>query len=498
MRTAPSPLRLPDSWMEGGSKPSVTVRSPSFPAMDAAVFKALPAHRAAVVPQLSQKKEIRTMTKPCRVETICKTAPFDNGAGPTWSRGNSPIVRVGNRVFATNSRVIADRAPLNRTSLELYERFGEGDWRLVFYDEGVYQREPCPILYLGGGCLAVTVNPTVERYAKDQESLYVPCTPMVYLFDTTGGVKRTDAIVLPWGDPSYQFMDHSYRSFAVDSVNGSIFFTNQYLVGEGGEHCYSLLDKDFRPKRCAPLRFPHRSCYHNVAMRDGEAYVFAIQDIEEPNEEWRRYKYEKTGRHWDYDFRKLYLNYSPNLEKEDFGDSILICDRDGTCGWVSNLDCSYDANGDMLLLVSAQNVHEPFMRERFFPNEPLETVLEVYRLSRGRVTERITVDRSAETERATLYGGFFHTASSGEVYLVWSKETDLASNPVQTGTYLSPVSALDQSPVRLMDAAGLLFGSKTRLGARPTDSIDLYWPQGEESILYAGVELESQRAAGSR
>ena len=432
------------------------------------------------------------MSNPCRIEKICDTAPFDNGAGPTWSRGNSPIVRVGDRVFVTNSRVIADRARLNRTSLELYEKCGEGDWQLVFYDEGVFQREPCPILYLGGNRLAVTVNPTVEHFANEQESLYVPCTPMVYLFDISDGVKRTDGIVLPWGDSSYQFMDHSYRSFAVDSVSGDLFFTNQYLVGDGGEHCYSLLDQDFHPKRCAPLRFPQRACYHNIAMRGGETYVFAIQDIVEPNEEWRRYKYDKTGRHWDYDFRKLYLNYSANLEAEDFGDSVLVCDRDATCGWVTNLDCCYDANGDMLLLVSAQNVHEPFMRDRFFPNEPLETVLEVYRFSHGKVTGKMVVDRSEEKEKATLYGGFFHTAASGEVYLIWSKETDVASNPVQTGTYLSPVNALDQRPVRLMDAAGLLFGSKTRLGARPTDSIDLYWPQGEEAILYARVDWKAK------
>ena len=117
------------------------------------------------------------MLNRCKTEKICGTAPFDNGAGPVWSRGNSPIVRVGDRVFVTNSRVIPDRARLNRTSLELYEKRGEGDWQLVFYDEGVFQREPCPILYLGGGRLAVTVNPTVEHYEKEQESLYVPCTP---------------------------------------------------------------------------------------------------------------------------------------------------------------------------------------------------------------------------------------------------------------------------------------------------------------------------------
>lgn len=430
------------------------------------------------------------MLNRCKTEKICGTAPFDNGAGPVWSRGNSPIVRVGDRVFVTNSRVIPDRARLNRTSLELYEKRGEGDWQLVFYDEGVFQREPCPILYLGGGRLAVTVNPTVEHYEKEQESLYVPCTPMVYLFDISDGVKKTDTIRLPWDNPSYQFMDHSYRSFAVDSENGNLFFTNQYRAGEGGEHCYSLLDRNFKPLRSAPLRFPQRSCYHNIAMRDGECYVFAIQDIEEPNEEWRRYKYETTGVYWDYDFRKLYLNYSPNLETDGFAPSVLVCDRDATCGWVTNLDCCYDANGDMLLLVSAQNVHAPFMRDRFFPNEPLETVLELYRFSHGQMTGKVILDRSSEEDKESLYGGFFHTAASGEVYLIWSKETDVASNPVQTGTYLTPVNDLGGRPLKLLDTAGSVYGSKTRLGARPEDRVDIYWPQGEEAIWYAGFTLE--------
>ena len=73
-----------------------------------------------------------------------------------------------------------------------------------------------------------------------------------------------------------------------------------------------------------------------------------------------------------------------------------------------------------------------------------------------------------------------------------SQHPALGAGCSYTALYQGQRCLLYTSPVRLMDAAGLLFGSKTRLGARPTDSIDLYWPQGEEAILYARVDWKTK------
>lgn len=426
-------------------------------------------------------------------EMICPTKPFENGAGPTWCYGNSPVCRVGNRVFVTNSHVNEDRLPYNRTHLELYEKMDGGEWKLVYEDKGVFQREPCYPLYLGNNRLAVVANPTTRSYTKDEPSVFVPCVPSVYLFDISEGVKKIDTVTLTWDDPGYEFFDHSYRSSAVDMENGNMLFTNQYVINMEGCHCYTVVDPDFKPIRQGKLEYEERSCYQNIAMKGKEAYIFAIRDIHEPVKEWEQYKLEKTGNTWDYDFRRIYLSYSPDIEKEDFRTPITVCHRDDTCGWFNNLDCTYDANGDVWFLAGCRSVAFDFMRDRFFPETPLEATLELYHLSKGELKETILLDRgSEEGGKKVNYGGTFHTAANGDVYLVWSKGVKAGDSDVEGSTYLTRLDALQEAPVKLLDQATKPFGSKTRLGAVPSDTVDLYWEGGPDKIMYASFDLNEK------
>ena len=139
---------------------------------------------------------------------------------PYGCRGNSMIVRVGDRVFATFNHQERNRMPYNRTCLEIYEKKGDSVWKLAFRDEGVYQMDPSPIMYLGDNRLAVTANLTVARYAADEVCKMVPCTPVVYIFDITEELKRVEVITLPYDAPAYQFVDHCYRSCTRDIENG--------------------------------------------------------------------------------------------------------------------------------------------------------------------------------------------------------------------------------------------------------------------------------------
>ena len=155
------------------------------------------------------------------------------------------------------------------------------------------------------------------------------------------------------------------------------------------------------------------------------------------------------------------------------------------------MDCCYDQNCDMLLLVAAQNVFPAVMRERFFPDTPPESILEVYRFSKGRLICRTEICRSRDTELATGFNGFFHTAASGAVYLIWCKNMDRPGDSTAQGTYLTPAADLAAPPIRLMDETGWLFGSKTRLGAFPSDTVDLYWPRLDRDIMHASFELST-------
>ncbi len=432
-----------------------------------------------------------------KTELFCKAQDFNNGSGPAWSHGNSPLVRRGDRVFCTNSRVIPGREPFNHTSLELYEKRGDAPWERVFYDEGVFQREPCPVV-LAGDKLLVTVNPTARAYAPEEPSRVVPCTPLLYVFDVSGEVRLEKIRPMPWDPEQYNFLDHSYRGGAVDNITGDLFFDNlHYPPDSEGEHISALLDRELNPVRLEDLIFPARSCYHNIALRGGEAYVFAVQDIVEPNAEWLAYKRQVTGQAWDYDFRIIYMNYASDLRSGDFAPSVRVCDREATCGWTDNLDCCYTADGDMVLAVREQNVAKRFMRDHFFPQEKLYSCLRVYRFSHGELQESFTVDEaSEESSSAVHYRGFFHTAADGSIHLFWVKETeegekDAASvDGMACGTYQMPLAARESR--YLTPQTGYLFGSKVRLGAVPDDRVDLLWYTGSE-LRYACMELPTEK-----
>lgn len=422
-------------------------------------------------------------------EQICPTMPFDNGTQPSWSRGNSTIVRVGTRVFVTNAHVHPRRKPYNRTTLEIWEKEDGGTWNLVFEDTGVYQREPSPIAYIGNNKLAVTANVPAAEHAEDEETMDTDCIPTLYIFDISGPVKRELVMRLPWDRDDYTFWEHSYRGFAYDQKRRNLFLDN--IEYDDDRFCYTLLDRDLNCIRCGKLNFPARCCYHTIAIQDGETYLFAIQDIKEPVAQWRDYKRQMTGRQWDYDFRKIYLNYCADIEHADFEPSVLICDRDATCGWMACLDCCFDKNGNMMLLVSGQNVYPSFMRERFFPDVPPESTLELFRFSKGKMIDHQIINRSSDGMLAYGYNGFFHTAENGDVYLIWCKNMDVQGDTVSKGTYLSRTDDLSAPPVRLMDETGCLTGSKTRLGAAPSNAIDITWHRGDEAIMYAGCQLDS-------
>jgi len=438
---------------------------------------------------------------------------------PQSCRGNTQIVRVGDRVFATFTHQEADRESYNHACLELYEKRGNEPWKMVYRDEGVYQMDPCPIVYLGDDKLAVTANPTVVRYTEKEPSRFVPCTPVVYIFDISEGVQKIKTKVLPWNVPAHQFFDHSYRGISRDMGNGDMFFLNQFVEygesynsginahGKKGMYagfCYTLLDKDFRILRMGELYFqPERGIHQCIALNNGEAYIFAHSGGSEYNKEWHEFKYELTGDQWDYIERELYLLYSPNIRTEEFAPCETVYELNDTCGWVENLDCCFDANGDMLLLVSEETIRQPAMKERFFPDVEPEAILSVCRFSHGKLVEKTEVDRSAEEpEKKVKYNGFLHTASSGEVYVVWGKgngkmflnrHIDFIKS---SDIYLSAVSALDKAPIKLQEASGdILFGNKTRLGALPGDIVDIYYRDGDRAIMHAQHDLKEVLAA---
>ncbi|MBQ8610392.1 MAG: hypothetical protein IJ412_01660 [Oscillospiraceae bacterium] len=417
-----------------------------------------------------------------------------------WCWGCSTIVRRGEDLFVTHTRLIESRPGLTSTCLELFAKRGGGEWEREFVDEGRFQREPCPITLLGEGLLGVTVNPCDETEPADPNAGgSIASTPQLYIFDIKGPARLVRCVTLRWDDPAYRFAEHSYRSSAVDTVTGDLLFTNgHYPPGSEGEHCYTLLDKDYFTVRSGPLEFSDRSCYHNICMRGGEVYLFGLKDIIETRKDWMDYKQQMTGNRFDYALRTVHLLYSPDLRSAGFAPQKVAVHREDTCGRIFNHDCAYDENGDVLFVYSAVNVQMDFMRDKFFPGEKLEKTLEVLRLRGGEVIERTVIDRSTECDGAnpdTEYGAALHTMADGSLRLLWSKQYAPAQDAVQDGLYVC--SPRGGQLRKITDRAiGVFFASRSRLGAAPSDTADLVWIEknrDQKELNYAymhGIPIE--------
>jgi hypothetical protein len=63
----------------------------------------------------------------------------------------------------------------------------------------------------------------------------------------------------------------------------------------------------------------------------------AIGDIVEPNRVWQAFKKQKTGREWDYVFRRLFYTGTPDIGRTDFAAPVEIDSVDVTGGHITNL-----------------------------------------------------------------------------------------------------------------------------------------------------------------
>ncbi len=432
-----------------------------------------------------------------RVERICSLNPWDSNC-PTHDYQASHLLRVGSRVFFSTAQRIPDRMGMCNVYPMLYEK-RDGGWQLVWSDESAYQMDAGHLLYLGNDRLAMTLNPPKNRYPQEQRTFLVPCTPTACIFDISGDTKLLNVQTLPWDKPDHPFKSHNYRSSCVDESNGNLFFTNIHYPEE--KHVWSLTDTKLQPLRSGGLEFPYRACYHNIAMKNSETYLFALQDIIEPNEEWLEYNRRTSG--FDYVFRTVYLRYSPDIMQEDLRPSVVIADMTDTCGVIDNLDCRFAPDGDMIFMAHERNIRSGYMRDRFFPGVPMYSELCLYRLSGGEVKERVVIDRAEEGGEWDLsYNGFIHTAANGELYFVWARTAAMENGLSGMAFFIKKLNEPRKPAYKILERTGTfscrVFGNKVNHGAQPCDLAELFWTEGDIDCMYACLDLNAIEDNGGK
>ena len=114
----------------------------------------------------------------------------------------------------------------------------------------------------------------------------------------------------------------------------------------------------------------------------------------------------------------------------------------------------------------------------------------MFRFSKGRLTRRTQLCRSADTQHPEGYSGFFHASASGEVFVVWCKRAEAAGDTLAIGTYLTPVATPSAQPIRILDEPVAFTNSKPRLGAEPSDTVDVCWVRDENEIMHGMFDLK--------
>ena len=425
----------------------------------------------------------------------------DNGSGPMWCYGSTCLARLGKDIFASGLQRIPNQKPLNNVRWTLY-KLGEQDEQeaqLQQTDPTGRQREPCPLGIFSDGRLMMTDNPTLTK----PEDYNGSAQPQLLVFD----IKKPTAppqVSLPQWEGTPAFCEHSYRGFTADGPNREAL----YLQNVGYDTSYwSFLDRDGKWSKCGSIKMPWgtefdkpeslRVCYQNMALRNRAAHLLGVSDIIEWVKEWRDYKLIlHAGKAWDYDFRRLYYCWTPDITKQAFGEWVKVADCDRTCGHINNLDLWLDKQGRAHILWLEQSVWDTRVRDKFFPDEPQTYALMYGVIDQNKVVQKTRLAFGGEKQESNEIPGWgrFQATPDDRLFVFYyvggadTKGRALAENRLMEiypdGTHGEPVRVAMPHPMNSF------FTATERGGSQPSAILDLLGQaDGVNGICYARINL---------
>ena len=432
--------------------------------------------------------------------------PFpNNGSSPLWCYGSSIFVRDGENLYLSLQQVDEEYPPSCNCHWELMKREG-GEWKTLFSGGKGLEREPCPLIRMGPGELVLsTQSKLTEKPFHDGQGdtpwYAKPGLLGIYPDET----DNDDAYhhYHPTFPDGAQFTDTSYRGIAVDPKSREILL--MIIDQRDDNYVPAWFKQDGSWESLPDLEFPIRACYPQIVIRDREAHVLAIGDIYEPIEEWREYKYEKLQRRWDYAFRRLFYSWSPDLGRETFREPVEIDSVDDTAGHMLNLDLYVDESGRAHVLYIKKPQQFDFMRDRFFPGEPMTVSLEYAVLEQGKVIKRSTLhEGSAEEsypkglEQMHAWSGKLHPLPQGGLGIVFTGAWTDTNGEKTNGMFFAQISKngkLTHSQRLPVEKTfnGMYFTNTQRSGSdvgKHLDIVGAVSAEGAYEMRYIGFEIE--------
>ncbi len=431
-------------------------------------------------------------------EDVYRYEPADNGAGPLWCQGSTCLARAGDELFASGLETIKGAKPLNNCRWMLFHRDQAG-WQKVCFDLSGRTREPCPMAGFSDGRLFLSVNPTLNA---DPNTYAGPARPEIVQFTAREPGKVESSPVPVWsGKP--KFTEHSYRSFAADGPNHELIL----LQNIGYTHAeWSFFDRNGRWSAQGQLKWPWgadyakpepiRTCYPNVALRNRAVHFCGVSDIIEPNPEWRAFKKQLTGRDWDYDFRRLFYTWSPDITQGQFEPWAEIASREKTCGWINPGDLWIAPSGDVHIVWTERALDER-LRQKFFPDEKQSYALNYAVLRKGKVVSRRTllVAEEGKSNERPGRGRFQITPDNRLFVFFYVSGSDAAGKSISENRLLEilPDGSVSKAVrVPLQRPFTDFFTATIRAGSPPSRTLELLGTrQGSNTtISFARIHIE--------
>ena len=374
----------------------------------------------------------------------------------------------------------------------------EKGWKRMQADPTGRQREGCPLGIFADGRLVLTSNPTLTK----PEDYNGPAQPQLLVFDTKN-LGAAPRVSLPQWSANPGFSEHSYRGFCADGPNHEALYFNNY----GYDSIYwSFLDRNGKWSSSGKLATPWgaefekpeaiRICYHNMALRNRAVHTMGVSDIIEPVRPWREFKLVlHGGKVWDYDFRRLYYCYTPDITKEPWKPWVLVADCDKTCGHITNLDMWLDGQGRAHLLWLEQSVWDTRVRDKFFPDEPQTYALMYGIVDQGKVVRKTRLAFGGEKQTSKEIPGYgrFQATPDGRLFVFYyAGGADAQGRSVSENRLLEilPDGTLS-APVRVpLEHPFTTFMTATeRGGSAPSATLDILGANDQPGINYARVSL---------
>jgi hypothetical protein len=421
-------------------------------------------------------------------EAITNYTNPNNGSGPLWCYGAPLLVRRGKEVFLSVMETGKEVPPLCNTRWQLWQR-DEGGWRLAQHEADFREREPCPLGGFQEGRLFLSVNRSLSPPGTSYGAV---CDPQLLQFDMRDPGAAPKVLRPAWAEGT-RFTEHSYRGLAVDAKNNSLLMLN---IHPEGHYFFTFRDHAGKWHPLQILRFPIRACYPQVVLGGRSAHVLAIGDIVEPVKEWRELKFQVLKREWDYVFRRLFYTFTPDVTKVPFVPPIEIETVENTAGHISNLDLYVDSRGRAHVLYNKQSHQYAFLRDKFFPGQPISVSLIHAVLDGGKVISRQVLLENVEGSKEMAPGwGRFHVTPGGRLYVIfYATWTDKEGKSHADNLLMALGSG---SSKRTAVSLGLkhplqsFFTNTTRGGSEPSRILDLFGVAEDPYLLrYARLRLD--------